>query len=269
MRSKQGEEYRQDVAIGYAGASALVALSVLSFTNHVFQRLRGDSLPSIDQIANFLSQALRASMDEYREHVSVHDSKIAFLVGTYNHELLCAEQRQITLCYRDGQADLMISEPEHALTVVSGPDAEGLQQRIEAHLQQCTFGVELEHSIASELEYHAREHSFNDKPFGGQLQACLIGQAGVKLAAMQYWDKSYRREYLPDSWTEGDYRSLMLGYDVFDLRVGQCDFIVQELLHLPDADNTSWAKGPLKSESRQFDDEDVFSRPRTGVITIP
>ena len=172
------------------------------------------------------------------------------------------------LVSRDGAYIIDITEPASALSIVSGPNPEVLDHAIRSAQTRKTDKLDAEYQIVREVELHARAHS-DGKPFGGQLQICRIGSFGCKLGTTQFWDFSHRGQDLDTDWNDGDYRTLLLGYDVSDLRVGQCDFLSDFICSLPDAESTPWAKEPMQSEPRPGDDSDFFSRPRRGVFKLP
>ncbi|PRC94394.1 hypothetical protein [Solimicrobium silvestre] len=259
-----------DVAIGYAGASALVALSVLNFSAHVLRHLVGETLPSIEQIVSFVAEALKVSITEYSNNRH-QATNLRLLVGGYDQSKQEVVLRQITLKCVSGKYFTEIDVPSTSLTIASGPTDDNLYERIQNQVLSVSrdedASCDAEDLVARQVELFVRDNS-KDRPYGGQLQVCRIGAFGAQLATTKFWDKSYRSDDLPADWNHGDYRSLMLGYDVFDLRVGQCDFQPHYIYHLPDSDGTPWAKGPIKIEERPADDGDVFSRPRKGLLDI-
>ncbi|MFS2214057.1 hypothetical protein ACCD08_06075 [Telluria sp. Tellsp104] len=264
VRSKSKQVLTSEVVVGYAGASALVALSVLTFAGQILKNLKGETLPNVDQVATFIGEAFKASLHEYSEniHTALNMAAVICMFDATSQKTM---RRQVSVVCRDAAYHANVSEPVSALSLVSGPAPEVLDSQIVSALKNDTRKVDAEYAILREVELHARAHS-NGKPFGGQLQICRIGAFGVKLAATQFWDFSYRGPGLPANWNDGDYRTLLLGYDVSDLRVGQCDFVPDEICLLPDSDKTSWAKKTMKSEPRPFDDGDFFSQPRRGIF---
>ena len=264
VRSKSGEMFASEVAIGYAGASALIALSVLTFAGQVLKKLKGEALPDIDQIAAFIGEAFKASLHEYSQNI-LRPLNMAAVLCMFDVISQKTVRRQVSIVCENGAYHVNVSAPVTALSIVSGPDAEYLETAIESALKNNRHKLDAEYGVVCAVELHARAHS-NGKPFGGQLQICRIGDFGVQLTATQFWDFSHRGPDLPDGWEDGDYRTLLLGYDVFDLRVGQCDFVVDEIVSLPDSNETPWAKATLPSEPRPGNDGDFFSQPRRGFI---
>lgn len=253
-----------DVAVGYAGLSAMVALSVITFASHVLSNLKGDSLPTIQQIAEFLSQALKASLEEFSSNQRSAGSA-AFLVCGYESEIGTVQKVVKIVRVSDGY-EASVSSPELPLAVISGPKDWNLSKLI-ANQMAAYPSSDGEHLIANQIELSLREQPGNS-PYGGQLQLCTVGIDGVQLKATRVWDFSFRRPDLSNDWDHGDYRNMQLGYDVFDLRVGTCDYVASGSIQLPDTDGTKWAKSKVEGTERPPDDGDFFSRPRTGVLRI-
>lgn len=267
VRRKDGEVLTSEVAVGYAGASALVALSVLSFAGHILKKLTGEALPDVDQISTFIGEAFKASLHEYSQNV-FRPLNMSAVICMYDAARRKSQRRQVSVVWKDGSYHVNVTQPTSALSLISGPDPELLERSIRSEIEGVSRRVDGEYLLVREIELHARANSVG-KPFGGQLQICRIGEFGIKLATTHFWDFSYRGPDLNDAWNDGDYRTLLLGYDVFDLRVGQCDFVSDCICSLPDSERTSWAKATMKSEPRAFDDGDFFSRPRRGVWDFP
>ncbi len=271
VEPKDGTILWSEVAVGYAGASALVALSVLTFAGHVLKNLRGEAVPSVDQVAVFIGEAFKASLHEYSQN-KLDSANMAVVVCMPSISDGIAERREVRIVWgRDGY-EVSVTTPTHNLSLVSGPNRELLDKQIriaidETYARRFPGQIDAEHLLVHRIEEFARAHS-DGLPFGGQLQICRIGSFGIKLAATQFWDFSYRGPDLPQDWNHGDYRTLILGYDVFDLRVGQCDFVKEDMYSLPDTNETRWAKRTMKTEERSGDDGDLFSRPRRGFVDI-
>lgn len=264
VTSKSQQLKTCEFVVGYAGLSAVVALSVITFASHVLGNLRGDSLPTIQQIAEFLSQALKASLEEFSSN-QLSVGSATFLICGYEREIGTI-QKVVKIVLTVNGYDASVSSPELQLTVVSGPKDWNLHELI-ANQMAAYPSSDGEHLVANQIELWLREQPGNGG-YGGQLQLCTVGADGVQLKATRVWDFSFRRPDLPNEWGHGDYRNTQLGYDVFDLRVGTCDYVSSGSIQLPDTDGTKWAKSKIEGAERPPEDGDFFSRPRTGVLRI-
>jgi hypothetical protein len=263
-----GGEKRSAVALGFAGTSALTALSAIAFASNVLRQLSGSAMPTVSQVGSFISHAFRAALEEYSSN-QMRAAKATLIVAGFDE----LAQRTVTqtTCFapRVGTYEIESIATESYLTVLSGPQGWGLRDRLDARLleeAQKSRGALMWNAV-NDIEEEIRMVA-GSQPFGGQLQLCVVDMRGPRLLPTKVWDFSYRRPDLPANWNEGDYRTTMLGYDVFDLRVGQCDFVGHPSIQLPDAVQTPWAKSSIPCEERPPDDGDLFSRPRSGVLRL-
>lgn len=269
VHTSSKKELKSQIAFGFAGASALTALSAIGFVSHVLRHLRGEQLPSVEQISTFICSAFRAAIEEYSVN-TLRATSSAIVMAGFDAEKNATVVKAIRLVWKESSYVIQEIQQDRYMTFASEPDGWDLFGRVDAILEResGTLSSAFVYNTICQVETSIREVA-GSQPYGGQLQVCLINSSGPQLAATRAWDFSHRGADLDDDWSEGDYRTTLLGFDVFDLRVGQCDFVCQQIVPLPDTDKTEWAKNSIPSEPRQFDDNDFFSRPRAAVLMVP
>jgi hypothetical protein len=266
VNSRNGFSAKSSVVVGFSGASALTALSAISFCNHVLSHLVGNELPSFESTVKFIEAVFRAALVECSSNVMTEIS-CGLIVAGYDFQTNASSVRSfifepIIRTYPSKEID-----QTNPLLLVSAPNDWDLKSKLDefAHWSN-------EESIIIDNVAIAIDKSILDlgesSPFGGQLQFARVGRYGVGLYSTQFWDYSHRMDDLPPDWNEGDRRTTMLGYDVFDLRVGQCDFVSDSLIHLSDKKETAFAKIKIPTEERKQDDGDLFSHPRARLINF-
>ena len=239
---KLGRVKRSTVSVGFAGASALVAMSAIAFASNVLRQLYGSELPTVSQVSSFVANAFRAALEEYSTN-QLKSADAAMILAGFDHSV---KKTVVQAMYFRPRVGIYEVEPifsKSYLTVVTGPNHWDLDKRLDLvlknHMRQC--GWTLIVNTATQIEYGIRAVA-NTQPFGGQLQLCTVDGRGPRLLPTLMWDFSFKRPDLPSDWSKGDYRITMLGYDLVDLRVGPCNFIAYEPVPIPDVDETPWAK---------------------------
>lgn len=244
VRNPKGRSLRSKIAVGYAGTSALVALSTISFVSHVLKRLTGEKLPRIAEVMAFLSQALSSALAEYSSN-QMTSVNAAIVVAGFDP----VEKKTVVLAANfkptDGRYEVAAvgESAESSLTLLSEPKNWDLRKRFDELLtrERTHPKAEIISDTAGVIERAISDIS-SKQPYGGQLQFCVVGSGGPRLRPTIFWDSSYRRKDLPKDWPLGDYRYTILGFDVFDLEIDGCRLADHEPIQLPDVKETSWIK---------------------------
>ena len=265
---KHGGVKRSAITVGFAGTSALAAMSAIAFASNVLRHLSGADLPTVPQIGSFVAHAFRAALEEYSVN-QMRAVDAALIVAGFDNSVQKTVVQAMYFKPRLGTYQIEFIPNQSYLTIVSGPAEWDLKKRLNIQLPKQTqeSWSALLWNATKDIEEALRAIA-ERQPFGGQLQLCTVDIRGPRLLPTQFWDLSHRRPDLPSDWNEGDFRTTLLGYEISDLRVGQCDFLPHGPIPLPDVTATPWAKGGIPCEQRPLDDGDLFSRPRTGVLLL-